>query len=149
MPEVVRVSAVENNQVLMTSIEDYFKRGRYAELTQAIGIHSLLIDPQHTMQDQTHYYRKVLGLIKDKVRANLGKHYSAWYANFPKLMNEVVSAGEKGPDKLAASMIASHQEAYGLFKSVDDFFFWGLDDRRLELGQIVSYIEKTQAMPCM
>jgi hypothetical protein len=149
MPEVVRVSNVENDQGLMTSIEDYFKRGRYTELTQAIGIYSLLIDPQHTIQDQAHYYRKVLGMIKDKVRAVLGKHYSAWYANFPKLMDEVISAGAEGNNKLAVSMIASHREAYGPFKSVDDFFFWGLDDRRLELDQIVNYIEKTIAMPCI
>ena len=147
MPEVVRVSTIENNQSLMASIEDYFKRGRYAEITQAIGMHSLLIDPQHTMHDQTHYYRKVLDMTKDKVRAGLGKHYSAWYASFPKLMDEIVSAG--GNDKLATSIIASHRQAYGLFKSVDDFFFWGLDDRRLELDRIVNYIEKTIAMPCM
>jgi len=149
MPEVVRVSAVENDQGLVSSIEDYFKRGRYTELTQAIGIHSILIDPQHMTHDQSHYYRKVLDLIKDKVRAGLGKHYSAWYANFPKLMDEIVSAGVDGNDKLATSMIASRREAYGPFKSVDDFFFWGLDDRRLSLDQIVKYIEKTVAMPCL
>lgn len=149
MPEVVRVSTIENNQGLMASIEDYFKRGRYAELTQAIGMHSLLIDPQHTIYDQSHYYRTVLDLIKDRVRAGLGKHYSAWYANFPKLMDEIISAGGEGNDKLAASILASHREAYGPFKSVDAFFFWGLDERRLELGQIVNYIEKTIAMPCI
>jgi hypothetical protein len=149
MPEVVRVSTIENNQGLMASIEDYFKRGRYAELTQAIGMHSLLIDPQHTMHDQAHYYRKVLDMIKDRVRAGLGKHYSAWYANFPKLMDEIVKAGGEGNDKLAVSIIASHREAYGPFKSLDDFFFWGLDERRLELDQIVNYIEKTIAMPCL
>ena len=148
MPEVVRVSTVENDQGLMASIEDYFKRGHYAELTQAIGMYSILIDPQHMMHDQAHYYRKVLDMIKDKVRTSLGKHYSAWYASFPKLMDEVISAGGEGNDKVAASMIASHREAYGPFKSVDDFFFWGLDDRRLALDQIVKYIEKTTAMPC-
>lgn len=148
MPEVVRVSTIENDQGLMASIEDYFKRGRYAELTQAIGMHSLLIDPQHTIYDQAHYYRKVLNLIKDKVRSRLGKHYSAWYASFPKLMDEIISAGGEGNDKPATSIIADHREAYGPFKSVDDFFFWGLDDRRLELDQIVKYIEKTTEMPC-
>ena len=148
MPEVVRVSTVENNQGLMTLIEDYFKRGRYAEITQAVGMHSLLIDPEHTMKDQTRYYRKVLDLIKDRVKTGLGKHYSAWYERFPKLMDEIVSAGVEVNDKLATSVIASHLEAYGSFKSVDDFFFWGLDDRRLELGQIVKYIEKTTEMPC-
>jgi hypothetical protein len=148
MPEVVRVSTVENDQGLTASIEDYFKRGRYAELTQAIGMYSILIDPQHTMNDQARYYHKVLDMIKDKVRAGLGKHYSAWYASFPKLMDEIISAGGEGNDTVAASVIASHREAYGPFKSVDDFFFWGLDDRRLELDQIVKYIEKTTAMPC-
>jgi hypothetical protein len=149
MPEVVRVSTIENIQGLTATIEDYFKRGRYAELTQAIGMYSLLIDPQHTMQDQTQYYRQVLVMIKDKVRSALGKHYSAWYANFPKLMDEIISTGAEGNDKLAMSTIASHREAYGPYKSVDDFFFWALDDRRLELDQIVNYIEKTIAMPCM
>jgi hypothetical protein len=149
MPEVVRVSTIENNQGLMASIEDYFKRGHYSEITQAIGMHSLLIDPQHTMHDQTHYYRKVLDLLKDKVRAVLGKHYSAWYASFPKLMEEIISTGGGDNDKLAMSIIASHCEAYGPFKSVDDFFIWALDDRRLELDQIVNYIEKTIAMPCL
>lgn len=148
MPEVVRVSTVETDQGLTASIEDYFKRGRYAELTQAIGMYSILIDPQHMMDDQARYYRKVLDMIKDKVRAGLGKHYSAWYASFPKLMDDILSAGGEGNDKVAASVIASHREAYGPFKSVDDFFFWGLDDRRLELDQIVKYIEKTTAMPC-
>lgn len=148
MPEVVRVSTVETDQGLTASIEDYFKRGRYAELTQAIGMYSILIDPQHMMDDQARYYRKVLDMIKDKVRAGLGKHYSAWYASFPKLMDDILSAGGEGNDKVAASVIASHREAYGPFKSVDDFFFWGLDDRRLELDQIVKYIEKTTTMPC-
>ena len=32
---------------------------------------------------------------------------------------------------------------YGPFKSVDDFFFWALDDRRLTLDRIVNMIEKT------
>ena len=148
MPEVVRVSTVENNQGLMTLIEDYFKRGRYAEITQADGMHSVRIDPGHTMKDQTRYCRQALDLINNREKTGLGAQYPAWYERFPKLMDEIVSAGVEVNDKLATSVIASHLEAYGSFKSVDDFFFWGLNDRRLELAQIVKYIEKTTEMPC-
>ncbi len=146
MSGVVKVSSVETSQELMASIEEYFSKGRYAEITQAIGMHSILIDPQHTLGDQTRLYRAVLDMLKDKIKAVLGAHFSTWYATFPKLMDELVSSGVEITDKRAAVVLSSHREAFGPFKSVDDFFFWGLDDRKLELDQIVKYIEKTTEM---
>lgn len=143
MPEVVKVSTVESSQNLMAAIGEYFKKGRYAEITQAIGMHSILIDPQHTMEDQARLYRSVLNMTKNKIAGNLGKKYSSWYAEFPKIMDKFVSGGQVVTDKASSDVLASYRTAYGPFKSVDDFFFWALDDRRLTLDQIVKYIEKT------
>ena len=148
MPEVVKVSSVNNNQHLMSTIDTYFKAGRYAEITQAIGIHSILIESEHTMLDQAGLYRSVLQKIKEKVHASLGKHYSAWYTHFPKLMDELVTSGNGSVDRNTAAMLVSRHDAFGPFKSLEDFFFWSLEDRRLTLHQIVEYIEKTEAMPC-
>ncbi len=148
MPEVVKVSAIENNQDLLALIAEYFKAGRYAEMTQAIGMHSILIDSEHTISDQARLYRSVLNMIKDKMKAGLGKHYSAWYAGFPKLMDELIASGEAVNDQVAAEALASHRSAFGQFRSLDDFFFWSLDDRRLTLDLIMKYIEKTLTMPC-
>jgi hypothetical protein len=148
MSELVTVSSVETRDNLTASIEGFFNKGQYAEITQAIGMHSLLIDPQHTLGDQTRFYRAVLGMLKDKIKTALGKHFSAWYVSFPKLMDEIVSSGSMITDSSATGVLASHREAFGPFKSVEDFFFWALDDRRLELDQIVKYIEKTAEMPC-
>jgi len=148
MPEVVKVSSVDNNQHLMSTIETYFKAGRYAELTQAIGIHSILIDSEHTMHDQANLYHIVLRLIKEKIQARLGKRYSAWYVDFPKLLDDMVTSGNGIGNKNAASMLASRHEAFGPFKSLDDFFFWSLDDRRLTLEEIVNFIEKTETILC-
>ena len=143
MPEVVKVSTVESNQKLMAALEDYFKRGRYAEITQVIGMHSILIDPQHSIQDQAKLYRLVLTMIKNRVSGQLGKNYGAWYAEFPKIMDGIVAAKQVITDQLSVEMLASHRAAFGPFKSLDDFFFWALDDRKLALDQIVKYIEKT------
>ncbi len=148
MPEVVKVSTVENSQDIEARLEEYFKTGRYAEITQAIGIYSILIDPSHTLNDQSRLYHSVLRMIKEKLQTSLGKHYSAWYVNFPKLMNEMIASGTEIKDRIAVTILASHHDAFGPFKSLDDFFFWSLDDRRLTLEQIVQYIEKTTAMPC-
>jgi hypothetical protein len=148
MPEVVQVSCVEQSQCLTTSIAEYFKTNRFAEITQAIGMHSILVDPQHTMRDQARLYHTVLDLIKDKAKTSLGKHYSAWYVNFPKLMDELVASGVEVTDKAAIAVLASRRSAFGPFKSLDDFFFWSLEDRRLTLDQIVKYIDKTALMPC-
>ena len=146
MPEVVLVSNVENADKLKAYLLDSFKKARYAEVTQAIGMHSLLIDPQHTMKDQAGLYHGMLNMLKEKIRNMKGKSYGAWYSSFPKLMDELVSSGQVVIDKASLDVIASHHEAYGSFKSVDDFFIWALDDRRLTLEQIVKYIEKTVEM---
>jgi hypothetical protein len=146
MPEVVLVSNVENMDKLKVYLLDSFKKARYAEVTQAIGMHSLLIDPQHTMKDQAGLYHGMLNMLKEKISNSKGKSYGAWYSSFPKLMDELVSSGQVVIDKASLDVIASHHEAYGSFKSVDDFFIWALDDRRLTLQQIVKYIEKTAEM---
>ncbi len=147
MSELVMVSDVERMDKLKAYLEGLCNQGRYSEIMQAIGMHSILIDPQHTMIDQAGLYRFVLRLIKNRISNEKGKGFSAWYAGFPKLMDKMVSENQIVTDKAAAEALASHCAAYGPFKSVDDFFFWALDDRRLPLGQIVQYIEKTAAMP--
>jgi hypothetical protein len=146
MPELVRVGSVEKMEKLKTYLEELFKKERYAEITQAIGMHSLLIDPQHTLNDQTALYRFVLDMIKDRIGKTKVKGYAAWYAAFPRIMDQLVSTNQIVVNPAAADVIASHRAAYGPFKSVDDFFFWALDDRRLELDQIVKYIEQTAAL---
>jgi len=117
-------------------------------MTQAVGMHSLLIDPQHTMGDQAALYRFVLDMLKDRIRTSRGKGYSAWYTCFPKLMDQLISANQLVTDKAAAEVLASYRAGYGPFKSVDDFFFWALEERRLPLDQIVKYIEQTTALAC-
>jgi hypothetical protein len=141
MQEVVNVSSVENLDQLKSYIDAHFAKNKYYEITQAIGIHSLLIDSEHTLGDQKSLYRQVLNLLKDRLKAKLGKNYAAWYASFPKLMSE--ASMPAGTDKNVEDVIDSRLHGYGPFKSVDDFFFWALDDRRLTLDRIVSMIEKT------
>lgn len=141
MQEVVNVSSVENLDQLTSYIDAHFAKNKYAEITQAIGIYSLLIDSEHTISDQRRFYRQVLNLLKDRIKARLGKSYAAWYASFPTLASE--GAKLAGADKTAADAIDSRLHAFGPFKSVDDFFFWALDDRRLTLDRIVNMIEKT------
>ena len=146
MPEVVLVSNVEKMEKLKVYLQESFKKARYAEVTQAIGMHSLLIDPQHTMKDQAGLYHSMLSALKEKLRGIKGKSYGTWYSSFPKLMDDLVSSGQVVIDKASLDVIASHCDAYGSFKSVDDFFLWALDDRRLTLEQIVKYIEKIAEM---
>ena len=141
MQEVVNVSNVETADQLKTYIDEHFSQKKYYEITQAIGIYSLLIDPEHTIGDQSRFYRQVLNLLKDRIKAKLGKSYAAWYASFPKFVNEASTLA--GMDKTAADVVVSRLHGYGPFKSVDDFFFWALDDRRLTLDRIVNLIEKT------
>ncbi len=148
MPEVVQVSTVENDQKLITAIEAYFKKGHYAEITRAIGMHSALVEPGHMLGDQTRMYRIVLNLVKNKLAGTLGKNYAGWYSDFPHIVEEFLSSGKNVNDKHATAALASHRSAYGPFKSVDDFFFWALDDRRLTLEQIVKFLEKTAAKHC-
>ena len=141
MPEVVKVSTIETSKKLISTIEEYFKVERYAEITQAIGMHSLLIDSEHTINDQNSVYRSVLNLIKNRASSKLGKTYSQWYADFPKILTTLVASNRIVVDQGSTDVLASHHAAYGPFKSLDDFFFWCLDDRRLTLAQIVKYIE--------
>ncbi len=143
MPEVVKVSTVETNEKLMDAVEGYFKKGRYAEITQAIGMHSILMEPERMIEDQARLYRSVLNMIKDRLAGALGRQYAAWYADFPKILDGIVTSGQNITDKRSADVLASHRAAFGLFKSVDEFYNWALYDRRLTLDQIVKYLGKT------
>jgi hypothetical protein len=144
MPDVVREANIANGDILKQYIETLFKKEQYAEIIQAIGMHSLLIDPEHTIRDQAGLYRHVLNLLKDRIRGRKSDGYAAWYADFSVSLDKVVSSKQLVTDKSSADVLASYREAFGPFKSVDDFFFWALrTDRRLALGQIVKYIEKT------
>ena len=144
---MVLVSNVEKLDKLKIYLEESFNKSRYSEITQAIGMHSLLIDPQHTMKDQAGLYRGVLTLLKERISKSKGKSYGAWYTAFPALMDKLVVSKQTVTDKATLDIITDHHDAYGPFKSVDDFFFWALDDRRLTLDEIVKYIEKTAEMP--
>ncbi|MGE5174293.1 MAG: hypothetical protein ACM3MD_10755 [Betaproteobacteria bacterium] len=146
MPELVMVSNVEKMEKLKILLEELFKQERYSEIGQAIGMHSILFDPQHMMSDQASLYHFVLTMIKDRIHKTKGKSYSAWYAGFPKVLDQLVTANQIVTDKSAAEALASHRAAYGPFKSLDDFFSWALDDRRLPLSQIMKYVEKTATL---
>ena len=143
MAELVRVSDIEKKEKLKSYLEELFKKGKYAEMTQAIGMYSILIDPEHTISDQSGLYHFVLDMIKDRVRTVKGKGYAAWYTGFPNILDQMVSANQIVTDKAAVDVLASQRAGSGPFKSLDDFFFWALDDRRLPLEQIVKYIETT------
>ena len=146
MPEVVQVSNVEQTEKLKIYLEESFKKARYGEITQAIGLHSIFIDPQHAMKDQARLYHDILQMIKDRISKSKGKNYGAWYASFPALMDKLVSSKQMVANEAGLNVLSSHRAAFGAFKSVDDFFSWALDDRRLPLDQIVKYIEKTADM---
>jgi hypothetical protein len=142
----VQVSNVEKMDKLKIYLEDAFRNSQYSEITQAIGMHSLIVDPQHTMKDQTSLYRHILNMVKEKISGSKGKSYGAWYTEFPALMDKLVSTRQLVTDNASLDVLTAHHNAYGLFKSVDDFFFWALDERRLTLDQIIKYIEKTAEM---
>jgi len=143
MPALVQVSSVETTDKLKRSIEELFKKEQYAEITQSIGMHSILIDSEHTMKDQAGLYRWVLTMLKERISRSKGKSYGAWYTEFPGHMDSLIASKQIVTDAASQDVIRSHRDAYGPFKSVDDFFFWALDDRRLTLEQIVKYLEKT------
>ena len=86
-------------------------------------------------------------MINDRISKVKGKNYSAWYVAFPNLLDNIVLGNRIITDNTAADALTSHRAAYGPFKSLDEFFFWALDDRRLPLGQLVKYIEHTLAEP--
>lgn len=146
MTELVRVSDIEKKEKLKSYLEGLFKKGKYAEMTQAIGMYSILIDPEHMISDQSGLYHFVLDMIKDRIKTTKGKGYAAWYTGFPKILDQIISSNQIVTDQAAADVLASQRAGSGPFKSLDDFFFWVLDDRRLPLEQIVKYIEQTVAL---
>lgn len=143
MASLVRVADIENPDKLKTYIEEMFKKEQYAEITQAIGMYSIMVDPQKTLSDQTSLYRIVLNMLKDRISKAKGKEFGTWYVQFPNILDGIVSSNEVISDAATADVLSSHRSAFGLFKSVEDFFFWALDERRLTLEQIVKYIERT------
>lgn len=143
MPELVTVSSIEHHNDLMSYIQGLFEKGLYDEVMHAIGIHSILLKPQQTMIEQNRLYSFVLELIKKKIASRGQNAYSSWLASFPKIMASIAESREVVADEAAADALASRHMAFGHFKSLDEFYFWALDDRRLNLSQIMKYIEKT------
>lgn len=143
MPETVYASQAETKERALSSIADLFAKGKYEEVSRVIGMYSIMTDPQHTMADQAQLYRSALEMIKNKVRSSKGPEYAAWLTSFPEIMRSLTASKQVVTDALAVDIIASRLDAYGPFRSVDDFYAWALDDRRLTLGQTVKYIEKT------
>lgn len=142
MPRVM-LSAIKTIEELMPVLEEYLKKGWYARITEAIGMHSVLVDPLHTLQAQKDLYSRILAMIKNRIARNLGKQYGVWHADFSSILDGIITAKEIVTDDSVAQMLSSHRNAYGPFTSPDEFFFWALDDRRLPLKQIVKYLEKT------
>ncbi len=143
MASVVKPSDIDNLDKLKANIGELFKKEQYEDITQAIGMYSLMIDPQNTLSDQTSLYRIVLNLLKERISKKKGKEFGTWYVEFPNLLDGILSSNEIVSDAATADVLSSHRSAFGLFKSVEDFFFWALDDRRLTLEQIVQYIDRT------
>ena len=67
MPELVTVSSVEKLESLRTTINELFEHGKYAEIVQSIGMHSILMEPEHMIGDQDSLYHLVLNLMKKKI----------------------------------------------------------------------------------
>ena len=143
MPQLVTFSSVEKLEELKTYVNDLFAKEQYAEITQAIGMHSILIDPEHTISDQDHLYRMVLNLLKKRIMNEHGTLYSSWLLAFPSLLVRVVQENIAVADAAAHSALASRHAAFGPFTSLDEFYLWALDDRRLSLDQIVAFVKKT------
>jgi hypothetical protein len=49
-------------------------------------------------------------------------------------------------DDAAQSALVSRLTSFGPFTSLDEFYFWALDDRRLPLDQLIRYIYRTTEM---
>ncbi len=146
MPELAVLSNIENIEKLKTYIEELLKKGRYDEISQAIGSYSIFTDPQHMRNDQSRLFHYVLELLKGRISKENSTVYSSWLAAFPKLMAQLASNHTIVTDRAAADALASHHSAYGPFRSLDEFFVWALEDRRLQLDNIVKYAEKTMEM---
>lgn len=143
MTELVAVSRVEKLESLKTYINEQFEKERYAEIIQAIGMHSILMEPEHMIEDQAGLYRLVLNLLKKKVSRQIPKAYSSWLTVFPSLLATLVRDNVIVTDAAAQSALAARHAAFGRFSSIDEFYLWALDDRRLPLDQIVRYVQRT------
>lgn len=142
MPELVAVSKVENIENVKTYINEQFEKGKYAEITQAIGMYSILMDPERAIRDQDHLYHLVLNLLKKKISREAPRSYSSWVRAFPALLEQLVQQGEV-TDESARVTLMSRMGAFGRFSSLDEFYFWALDDRRLTLDQVVRHVMRT------
>lgn len=143
MPDLVTVSSIEKLEEMKTNINALFEQGKYAEIVQSIGMHSILIDPEHMIRDQDHLYHMVLNLLKNKINRENPKRYSAWLRSFPSILSRLIEDKEIVTDAASLSSMTSRIASFGPFSSLDEFYFWALEDRRLTLDQIVKYIEKT------
>ena len=146
MPELVTVSSVEKLESLRTTINKLFELGKFAEIIQSIGMHSIMMEPEHMIGDQDSLYHLVLNLIKKKIQRDDPKRYSAWLIAFPALLSRIVEEGQVISDDAAQSALVSRLTSFGPFTSLDEFYFWALDDRRLPLDQIIRYIDRTTEM---
>ncbi len=146
MSDLVTVSSVENLEDLKTNINSLFEQGKFAEIIQAIGMHSILMEPEHMISDQDHLYHLMLNLIKKKINREDPKRYSSWLIAFPALLNRIVEEKQIVTDAASLYGLASRTDSFGPFSSLDEFYFWALDDRRLTLDQIIKYIQKTVEM---
>ena len=143
MQELVAVSRVEKLESLKTYLNEQFEKGRYAEISQAIGMHSILMEPEHMIVDQADLYQLILNLLKKKVNRGIPRTYSSWITAFPSLLARLVRDNVIVTDAAAQSALAARHAAYGAFSSIDEFYAWALDDRRLPLDQIMSYVLRT------
>ena len=143
MPELVAVSRVEQLESLKTYINEQFEKERYAEIIQAIGMHSILMEPEHMIGDQAGLYRLVLNLLKKRVSRQIPKAYSSWITAFPSLLARLVKDNVIVTDAAAQSALVARHAAFGQFSSIDEFYLWALDDRRLPLDQIMRYVQRT------
>jgi hypothetical protein len=146
MPELVTVSSVEKLESLRTTLNELFENGKFAEIVQSIGMHSILMEPEHMIGDQESLYHLVLNLIKKKVLREDPKRYSSWLRAFPALLNRIVDEGQVIADDAAQSALVSRLASFGPFTSLDEFYFWALEDRRIPLDQLVRYINRTIEM---
>ncbi len=141
MPESVYESQVASLEGVKAVITDLFQMGKYEDIPRAIGLYSVTADPQHTISAEAQLERFVLDLIKNRIRKGREKSYGLWLESFPKLLAKVVSKKQLS-DAQSLEVIASYEAGRG-FRSLDEFFFWAMDDRLLPLGQIVECIERT------
>lgn len=143
MKETVKVEKLENIDQLKSYIEELFRKGLYDEINQAIGMHSLFIKPEYTRKDRHALLSYLLGLIKGKINKEHASGYYAWLSAFPKLLADIIANKSAIAGKASGHVLASRQSGYGPFMSLDDFFFWAMEDNRISLGDAVYYIEKT------